>query len=72
MILRALLFPVSPFVTHVAMLLRSVDRGVGAVHLRLNFQNKWQMSVGLNCAPVKDGKTGRKLEAGEKITEYSN
>lgn len=54
------------------MLLRSADRGVGAVHLRLNFQNKWQMSVGLNCAPVKDGKTGRKLEAGEKITEYSN
>ena len=41
------------------------------VHLRLNFQNEGLMSVGLNCALVKNGKTGRKLEAGEKITEYS-
>lgn len=49
----------------------SANTAVDSVQLRLNLQNTWLMSVGLNCAPVKDGKTGRKPEAGEKITEYS-
>lgn len=40
--------------------------------LRLNLQNMWVMFVGLNCGPVKDEKTGRKLETAEKITDYSS
>ncbi|KAK4823798.1 hypothetical protein QYF61_006520 [Mycteria americana] len=44
-------------------LLMSANTAVDSVQLRLNLPNTWVMSVGLNCAPVKDGKTGRKLEA---------
>lgn len=53
------------------MLLVSAHTAVDSVQLGLNLQNTWLMSVGLGCAPVKDGKTGRKVEVGEKITKYS-
>lgn len=49
----------------------SANTSVDSVQLRLNLQNTWLMSVGLNCAPMKDGNSGRKLKADEKITEYS-
>lgn len=50
----------------------SANAAVDSVQLRLNLQNTWLMFVGLSCTPVKDGKTGRKLEADEKINDYSS
>lgn len=47
----------------------NANTAIGSVQLRLHLQSTWLKSVGLNCAPVKGGETGRKLKAGEKITE---